>query len=469
MLVGLTMAVLICLALTAPTPSSSPRERFWLRTSMIQRQDENRRISRRGFSAGFAAYVKHKQAATFAEAANPAPATIETPPSEQGSTTPAVAAEPNVVIDVVDPAGAVVATSTSAPPTPTSGGTTPTRPAKNPDNVASIAVQDGQFVMAAMFAGTPPQRFLVAIDSAGSSSFVAGSDCATCVGAGVRLNAAKSSSVKLVTPATDAAAKIIDFGGGNAVLCNSVTETIGLAKLSAPSLPLCVASKIAGGIAQLPFDGIMGLGMSANPADGNVITAMAAAKAIPRALIGLDLDPSVFGQSRLFLGENDATLSAGLVSGPMVANQPGLVTTFETVSLSGTAFTAANVPGLIETTLSVVLMPMAAFTQLIAAIPGAKPDLDSGPPGQPDPGAFEIPCNAPGNLDMKLGTGTVSIPLSKFTGDPTSLSTAGGLCRFLIIGDTQSQAFALGIPFLELVYTSVDYDAKTIGFALMPT
>ncbi|KAI9098074.1 aspartic peptidase domain-containing protein [Phlyctochytrium arcticum] len=524
------MMTFICLVLAAPAPSIyTPEPPSKPRSS----RGNARPIRPQSFYANFRTFRRAREAAAVLAAAAPVPATIppvDTPFAAKAAasatkttrsasptvtiksapkTTVAVKSAPTtisspnskatnppvkeavkggiIIVAGPGPQGGVSSTVSvrvaTLPPTPPqtaviprplppSNTAPPATPTRLPDNVAVVQDLNGLLV-AQLSVGTPPQRFRVLIDTAGSNSYVAGSNCTNCPKSRARLDASKSTSGKLVTTTVaDGKQQVLDFGGQDTVVCNLLTDSVGLARLSAPGVAICAATSVTGSLAKLPADGIIGLGLSERAGEGNMITAMVAAKAIPKAVVGLDLQPENGAtRSKLYLGSVDPSLLYKVASGNIIAGKRGLATTFTSVAMTGTNFSLADVSATIDTALDVNLMPMGAFRLLTAAIPGSAPFLrptSKNPNPQPNPGRITVPCKTAGSMSMKLTSGNFNIPFSDFVGEPVSITAEGGNCRFLIVGDEQTQAMVLGLPFLELAYTVIDYDARTIGFSLKP-
>jgi len=213
---------------------------------------------------------------------------------------------------------------------------------------------------------------------------------------------------------------------------------------------------------QAPFDGIMGLGLSAmNPEKvaGTTSTPLEALKtsgAIQNAQVGFAFGRAPENYGEVTFGGPDTTkfngdllTINGAVDSTGVWFVPATAVTVGSQNIKLPQGTGAY----LHTAISLIHAPKAVAYAIHQLIPNSQPD---------QLGGFTLPCDATVSITFTLGGKSFSVATQDIVGEPLTATTA--VCSSNIVA-ISFDSFILGQAFLRNVYLLVDATAKSIGLA----
>jgi len=312
--------------------------------------------------------------------------------------------------------------------------------------------------------GTPPQNFLILMDS-GSADFWVGSETCTTQGGNGGcgnhnfLGPQSSSSFAETQNTFDTT-----YGTGE-VSGTVVTDDVEIAGLSLPQHTFGVANVETEDFSsdQTPFDGLMGLAQSSlsTQQTPTPIESLASAGLVPAAIVSYKL-------SRLADDKNDGEITFGalddskfdsstLVTVPNVNSQGFWEASLDSVSVNGTDLGLDGRTTILDTGTTLMIIPAADATTIHNNIPGAQSD------GQ---GGFTVPCNTNASVALTYSG-------QSFTIDPRDIAlqppvdSQGNCASGIASGDVSNDQneWLVGDTFLKNAYFSTDVSANTISLA----
>jgi hypothetical protein len=337
-----------------------------------------------------------------------------------------------------------------------------------PDSLAvDIEAQDlGYFITVQI--GTPPQPFRVTIDSGSSDFWVEGSGCKAKDGDACASDHAFISETTSSTFVNTNESWNITYGSG-AVSGDIVRDNVVIDGLSLPNHTFGTANRETSDFSAfaIPYDGLMGLGLSVGSDQGvpNPVDALASAGLIKDSITSYKI-------SRVADGKHDGEITFGGMDPSKF--QPSTLVTLPVVSQDGfweTALDAAGVANggsipsgkrtaIHDTGTTGIIAPVKDAEALHKLIPGAKAD------GQ---GGYTVPCNTNASVTLTFGGKTFPIDprdLSEF--GPVNNNDPDGDCVSAISGDTGgddgAQQWLLGDTFLKNVYFSTRSTGSSSGY-----
>jgi hypothetical protein len=341
--------------------------------------------------------------------------------------------------------------------------TTPTEP----DSLAvDIEAQDlGYF--ATIQIGTPPTDFRVTIDSGSSDFWVEGANCKANNGGACASDHASISEATSSTFVNTHVPWNITYGSG-AASGEIVQDNVVIDGLSLPNHTFGTATLETSDFSAfaIPYDGLMGLGLSSGSDQGvpNPVDALAAKGLIKDSVTSYKI-------SRVADGKHDGEITFGgmdptkfqastLVTLPVVGTESFWETNLDAVGiLGGESLRSGNRTGIHDTGTTGIVAPIKDADALHKLIPGAKPD------GQ---GGYTVPCNTNASVTLTFGGQVFPIDprdLSEF--GPVDPNNPDGDCVSAISGDTDgddsAQQWLLGDTFLKNVYLSTRSTGSNSG------
>jgi hypothetical protein len=312
--------------------------------------------------------------------------------------------------------------------------------------------------------GTPPQNFLILMDS-GSADFWVGSESCTTQGSNSGcgnhnfLGPQSSSSFAETQNTFDT-----QYGTGE-VSGNVVTDDVQIAGLSLPNHTFGVANVETDDFSsnQVPFDGLMGLAQSSlsTQKTSTPIESLASAGLVPAAIVSYKL-------SRLADNKNDGEITFGalddskfdsttLVTLPNVNSQGFWEASLDSVSVNGADLGLNGRTTILDTGTTLMIVPPADAAAIHQNIPGAQSD------GQ---GGFIVPCNTNASVALTYSGQLFTIDprdLAAQSLDSQSTNCASGIAS----GDVSNNQneWLVGDTFLKNAYFSTDVSANTISLA----
>lgn len=315
--------------------------------------------------------------------------------------------------------------------------------------------------------GTPPQDFLILMDS-GSADFWVGSE--TCKTQGTNrgcgnhkfLGPQSSSSFAETQNTFDTA-----YGTGE-VSGPVVTDNVEIAGLSLPNHTFGVANVETEDFSsnQIPFDGLMGLAQSSlsTQQTPTPIESLASAGLVPAAIVSYKLSRLADVQNNgndgeITFGALDSSKfdSSTLVTVPNVNTQGFWEASLDSISVNGADLGLNGRTTILDTGTTLMIIPSADAAAIHQSIPGAQSD------GQ---GGFIVPCNTNASVALTYDGQLFAIDprdLAVQSLDPEGSNCASGIAS----GDVSSNQteWLVGDTFLKNVYFSTDVSANTISLA----
>ncbi|CEL61602.1 Pepsin II-1 OS=Oryctolagus cuniculus PE=2 SV=1 [Rhizoctonia solani AG-1 IB] len=316
----------------------------------------------------------------------------------------------------------------------------------------------------AIQAGTPPQNFTVVFDTGSFSGEIPSTSCSTCVSQRKFNSATSSTFYDYHRSSTE------NFGTGvgvdpsdyESLTLSAVRDTVAIAGLSATKTDFYLITQQSSGFNADPFDGIFGMGYSA---DGTVFQNLVN-QGLP-AVFGMWLTPKSVGGAELTLGGIDNSKFSGPIT--YIPVDPATQGFWQLVSsqyaVNGKTSTALKKTThvIFDSGTSNIVFPKAVTEALYALI---SPDIK--PVGTK--GAYGIACSKIPSLTAKLDftfTTTagkafnLTIPpqelnVGPFASDPST-------CQTLI--NAQSGYYILGGSVLKHYYSVWDQANSRMGFA----
>lgn len=350
------------------------------------------------------------------------------------------------------------------------GATSPTgvAPAKPPTASNSLGLDiDGQddAYLATIQIGTPPQDFLILMDSGSADFWVGSENCKTeggddgC-GDHTFLGSQSSSSFTDTTKSFN-----ISYGTGQ-VVGTVVKDNVQIAGLSLTGHTFGVANEESDNFSsnESPFDGLMGLAKSSLSTQQTPTPIEALASA------GLVSDPIVSYKLARFANDNDGEITfGGLDSSKFVANTlvtlPNVNTlgfweaSLDSVSVNGMDLGLNDRTTILDTGTTVMILPEADALAVHKTIPGAQSD------GQ---GGFTVPCNTKAVVALTYGGQLFTIDTQDLATQPVNPNDSNGDCVSGItagdFSDNQKQ-WLVGDTFLKNAYFSTDVAKNTVSLA----
>jgi len=356
----------------------------------------------------------------------------------------------------------------STQPGPIEQVTNSTTPAA-PDSLAlDIEAQDLSYFITVQL-GTPPQPFRVTVDSGSSDFWVEGSGCKASKGGDACASDHAFISAQTSSTFVDTGeAWNITYGSG-AVSGEIVQDNVVIDGLALNKHTFGTANRESSDFSAfaIPYDGLMGLGLSvgSNQQVPNPVDALASAGLIKDAVTSYKI-------SRLADGKHDGEITFGgmdpskfqantLVTMPVVSQIGFWETAMDGAGVqNGGSIPSGKRTAIHDTGTTGIIAPVKDAEALHKLIPGAKSDGHGG---------YTVPCNT--NTSVVLTFGGKPYPI-----DPRDLSEFGpvdankpdGACVSAISGDTggddAANQWLLGDTFLKNVYLSTRSTGSSTGF-----
>jgi len=309
--------------------------------------------------------------------------------------------------------------------------------------------------------GTPPQDFLILMDSGSADLWVGSEDCQSEQGGDCgNHNFLGSQSSSTFAVSNPEAPFEVTYGTGNVqgVIIQDNLVLAGL-KLNAHTFGVATAESDDFSGATTPFDGLMGLAQStlSEQQVPTPIESLASAGLVSDAIVSYKI-PRLSDQKNdgeITFGGLDATKFKAntLVSIPLASTTGFWEGNLDDISVDGTSLGLNGRTAILDTGTTLIVAPPADAAAVHAKIPGAKSD------GQ---GGFTVPCTTSANVALTFGGKAFAITPSDLAVapiDPKNLSgdCVSGISSGQIGGATE---WLVGDVFLKNVYFSTKIGAK---------
>ncbi|KAF8222084.1 aspartic peptidase A1 [Tricholoma matsutake] len=311
--------------------------------------------------------------------------------------------------------------------------------------------------------GTPPQNFVMLMDSGSADMWVGSENCQSQQGGCGNhrfLGAQSSSSFKNSTTQFQ-----VTYGTGN-VAGNVVRDTLAIAGLTLNAHTFGVANIESVDFASntVPFDGLIGLAQSflSNQKTLTPIEALAKAGLVTSAITSFKIprlaDKNNTGEVT-FGGLDNTKFDAQTLVTLLNVNPNGFwEAAVDGVSVSGKNLGLAGRTAIFDTGTTLIIAPQVDANAIHQAIPGAKSD------GQ---GGFTVPCNTNASLAMTFGGKVFAIDPRDLAVQPLNPNNPTGDCVSGIAAGTIGGAneWLMGDVFLKNAYFSTDVAKNTVTLA----
>ncbi|KAJ6631021.1 aspartic peptidase A1 [Mycena sp. CBHHK59/15] len=315
----------------------------------------------------------------------------------------------------------------------------------------NIEAQDVGY-LATIQMGTPPQNYLILMDSGSADLWVASEACQSTSGGncGNHQTLGSQSSSSFVASNTPFQ---VTYGTGavqGAIIQDDVTVA-GLT-LKAHSFGVATQETVDFSSDQVPFDGLMGLAQStlSQQKVATPVEALASQGLISEAITSYKIPRAADNKNdgEITFGALDPTKfdSATLVTVANVNTQGFWEAPLDAVTVDGTDTGLAGRTAILDTGTTLIVAPPADATAVHQLITGAKAD------GQ---GGFTVPCSFNQTVALSFG-GTV------FAIDPRDIAIGSAQST---TGDCTDTEWLVGDVFLKNAYFSTDVGKNTLSLA----
>ena len=321
-------------------------------------------------------------------------------------------------------------------------------------NSAAVA-QDGNDIsyMATVSIGSEGAQYRMLLDSAGSVSWVFGSDCTTqaCQNHNT-FGTANSNSLNITSNTFN-----VGYGTGNV---NGVlaTDNVTVAGLTVP-LTFGLASDATPEFLSYPMDGILSIGRASSSDYSTITDALSQQALIPSRLVGIHLSRDVHGvngnDGEVDFGTPDTSLYSGNLAYTLAIPD----SSFWEVPVDGAgvdgnpADVGPQRTAILDTGTSYTYLPPSDVQAIFSLIPGSSQNGEN----------FSVPCNTQSTVQVSISNINYNISYQDLVGDSTD---GGSTCSSKIIGRQifGPNQWLLGDVFLKNVYTVFDSDQNRVGF-----
>jgi len=326
-----------------------------------------------------------------------------------------------------------------------------------------IEAQDVGY-LATIQMGTPPQNFLILMDSGSADLWVGAENCQSQGGGGCGnhnfLGVQSSSTFKDTQKPFS-----VTYGTGE-VSGNIIQDDISIAGLvlKAHTFGVAATESVDFSGDTTPFDGLMGLAQStlSEQRTPTPIESLASAGLVKAAITSYKI-------SRLADAKNDGEITFGDLD--QTKFDPQTLTTVKNVNTQGFwegAMDAVTVDGkdtglqgrtaILDTGTTLIVAPQSDAETVHAAIPGAQPD------GQ---GGFTVPCNTNASVALTFGGTSFAIDPRDIAFQPLDVNNPNGDCVSGIASGNIGGAteWLVGDVFLKNAYFSTDVGKNTVSLA----
>jgi hypothetical protein len=312
--------------------------------------------------------------------------------------------------------------------------------------------------------GTPPQDFLILMDSGSADLWVGSESCQSQAGGGCGNhkflgNQTSSSFVDTGSPFQ------VTYGTGQ-VAGDIVTDDISIAGLKLPAHTFGVANVESVDFSSdtTPFDGLMGLAQSTLSQQQTLtpVESLAKAKLIQDAIVSYKI-------SRLADNLNDGEITFGgldstkfnaqtLVTVPNVNTQGFWEASLDAVTVNGVDTGLTGRTTILDTGTTLMVVPAADAQTIHDQIKGAKSD------GQ---GGFVVPCTLKDSVALTYGGQAFTIDPRDIAFQPVDATNPDGNCFSGITAGQIGGAteWLVGDVFLKNAYFSTDVTKNTVSLA----
>jgi hypothetical protein len=326
-----------------------------------------------------------------------------------------------------------------------------------------IEAQDVGY-LATIQMGTPPQNFLILMDSGSADLWVGAENCQSDGGGGCGnhnfLGAQSSSTFKDTQKPFS-----VTYGTGD-VSGNIIQDDISVAGLAlkAHTFGVATTESVDFSSDSTPFDGLMGLAQStlSEQRTPTPIESLASAGLVKAAITSYKI-------SRLADAKNDGEITFGDLD--QTKFDPQTLTTVKNVNTQGFwegAMDAVTVDdkdtglqgrtAILDTGTTLIVAPQSDAEAVHAAIPGAQSD------GQ---GGFTVPCNTTSSVALTFGGTSFAIDPRDIAFQPVDANNPNGDCVSGIASGNIGGAteWLVGDVFLKNAYFSTDVGKNTVSLA----
>jgi len=341
------------------------------------------------------------------------------------------------------------------------GGVTKATVAPSTDSLGLDIESNDVGYLATVQMGTPPQDYLLLMDSGSADLWVGSEDCVSEEGGGCGnhtfLGSQSSSTFEVSNPQAEFQ---VTYGTGN-VQGVKISDDLVVAGLKLPNHQFGVATEESDDFSgdTTPFDGLMGLAQStlSEQQVPTPIESLASAGLVSDAIVSFKI-PRLSDQKNdgeITFGGLDATKFKAntLVSIPLASTTGFWEGAVDDFSVDGKSLGLAGRTAILDTGTTLIVAPPADAAAVHAKIPGAKSD------GQ---GGFTVPCTTSASFALTFGGRSFAIDPSDLAVDPIDPTDLSGDCVSGISSGEIGGAteWLVGDVFLKNVYFSTKIGAQ---------
>lgn len=314
--------------------------------------------------------------------------------------------------------------------------------------------------------GTPPQDFLILMDSGSADLWVGSEDCQSEGGGGCGnhtfLGTQSSSTFQNTTTPFE-----VSYGTGH-VAGSIIQDNIIVAGLKLTNHVFGVATLESTDFSsnQTPFDGLMGLAQSTLSQQGKPtpIESLAAAGLVTAPIVSYKIsrlsdDPNG-GEITFGALDNTKFDQSTLVKVPNINTQGFWEASLDGALVNGVDTGLTGRTTILDTGTTLMVVPANDAAVIHKNVPGAQPD------GQ---GGFTVPCTTNASVALTYAGQSFTIESQDLAFQPVDSKDPQGTCVSGIASGTVGSAnqWLVGDTFLKNAYFSTDVQANTISLAAL--
>ena len=301
-----------------------------------------------------------------------------------------------------------------------------------------------------MKVGSNAQPFTIDFDTGSADLWIPGPDCTGGCAKHHKYDPSSSSTSKKLS----SGGFNIVYGDGSTTSGDIYTDTVTVGGVTGIDVPIGVASHVGDSFANDPQDGLVGLAFQSISTMGQkpFIQSLLSQNQVKNGQFSFALSQN--GGSELFLGGANKDKYVGSFEWHDVTSESYWVLQ-GTANIGGKQVVQKPFNAIIDTGTTVVVAPPDEAKQFWSQVPGAE---------EYGNGYWTFPCDATPDVSFSFGGQQWSMDSQHLNLGRTFAGS--NMCIGSIVGiDIGIDAWIIGDSFLKNVYTSFNFDTKTVGFA----
>jgi len=305
--------------------------------------------------------------------------------------------------------------------------------------------------------GTPPQSFLVDIDTGSSDLWVTSSSCTSSQCSKKKKYDAQQSSTATETPNTLS----IGYGDGSSVSGPVYQDTVNVAGVNVQKQFFSPVTNLSSDFATDPTDGLLGLAFPSLSAmkQSPFFTTAVQSGAVKDATFSIFLDPE---DSELYLGGVNTARFTGDLEWNEVDSSSGFWQLPNANALVNGTVVVSGFSAIIDSGTTLMYGPPAVVQEIYANVEGSQLEDESA-------GLYSFPCmNEP---KLEFSWSGKAWPIASYIFNIGSTTNSTTTCIGALAGRDMglgNGTWILGDAFMRNVYSAFSLDKQAIGFGTIP-